>query len=68
MVGFSQWGADLLPGQSTSVKTASASTHMHSIHQRKKKGKKKIKAETGGADRHDDKVRPACNRKKNLNI
>lgn len=47
MVGFSQWGADLLPGQSTSVKTASACTHMHSTHQRKKK--RKIKGDTGGA-------------------
>lgn len=60
MVRVSQWGADLLPAQSTSVKTASACTHMHSTHQRRKK----IKGETGEADRHDDKVRPGCNWKK----
>lgn len=67
-VGFSQWGADLLPGQSTSVKTATACTHMHSTLPTGKKKEKKIKGETGGADRHDDKVRPVCKEKKKLQI
>lgn len=67
MVGFSQWGADLLPGQSTSVKTASACTHMHSTHQRKKK-KKKSKERQAGPTKLDDKVHLGCNRKKKLNI
>lgn len=58
IVGFSQWGADLLPGQSASVKTATACTHMHSTPQKKKKEKKKKTNQR--RDRRGDNVMTKC--------